>query len=279
MQVDPERVVLLEDLAQLVVDPLRQEDRDAAPDPDDLDVRDLAQAAQDRFEELRCQGQAVAAGDEDIAHLRGPAQVLELGLVILPVEVLGRVADDARPRAIAAVGRALRRHEHEDAVRIAMDEAGHRGVPVLGERVLHHRREGLLLATERDDLATDRVVRILGIDQADEVRGDIDAELVVGRESLSFLIGELEDLLDLFEVVDPVRELPAPVVPLRVRDVLPERGTAADRGLPVGAEHARRIGGVDEWGLGREARHFRVGDGDLDLLGVQPSGPPAATNA
>ena len=44
VEVDPERVVLLEHLAQLVVDPLRQEDRHAAADPDDLDVRDLAQA-------------------------------------------------------------------------------------------------------------------------------------------------------------------------------------------------------------------------------------------
>ena len=37
------------------------------------------------------------------------------------------------------------------------------------------------------------------------------------------LVGELEDLLDLLEVVDPVAELPAPVVPLRVRDVFPQR--------------------------------------------------------
>jgi hypothetical protein len=37
---------------------------------DDLDVRDLAEAAQDRFEELRAQGQAVAAGDQDVADLR-----------------------------------------------------------------------------------------------------------------------------------------------------------------------------------------------------------------
>ena len=82
VEVDPERVVLLEHLAQLVVDPLRQEDRHARADPDDLDVGDLAEAAKDLLEQLRGEGQAVAAGDQDVADLRRPAQVLELRLVV-----------------------------------------------------------------------------------------------------------------------------------------------------------------------------------------------------
>ena len=52
MEVHPKRVVLGEHVAQLVVDALRQEDRHARSDADDLDVRDLAQAAQDRLEQL-----------------------------------------------------------------------------------------------------------------------------------------------------------------------------------------------------------------------------------
>ena len=88
VEVDPERVVLLEHLAQLVVDPLGQEDRHPRADPDDLDVGDLAEPAQDRLEQLGGQGQAVAAADQHVADLGRPAQVLELGLVILAVEVL-----------------------------------------------------------------------------------------------------------------------------------------------------------------------------------------------
>jgi hypothetical protein len=42
VEVDPQRVVLLEHRAELVVDPLRQEHRHARADPDDLDVGDLA---------------------------------------------------------------------------------------------------------------------------------------------------------------------------------------------------------------------------------------------
>ena len=70
VEVHPERVVLRQHLAQLVVDALRQEDRHARADADDLDVGDLAQAAQDRLEELGGEGQAVAAGDEHVADLR-----------------------------------------------------------------------------------------------------------------------------------------------------------------------------------------------------------------
>ena len=109
VDVDPDRVVLGEHLAQLVVDPLRQEDRHPGADPDDLDVGDLAQAAEDALEQLRGEGQAVAARDEHVADLRRAADVVELRLVVAAVEVLGRVADDPAPGAVPAVRRALRR--------------------------------------------------------------------------------------------------------------------------------------------------------------------------
>ena len=269
VQVDPERVVLREHLAQLVVDALRQEDRHAAPDPDDLDVRDLAEPAQDLLEELGRERQAVAARDEDVADLRRPAQVLELRLVVAAVEVLGRVADDPRARAVAAVRGALRRDQHQDPVGVAVDEARHRRVAVLGERVLHHRGEGLLLPAGRDDLAADRVVRVVRVDQADEVGRDVDAELVRRREPQALVVGQVQDRLDLREVVDPMTELPAPVVPLLVGDVRPERGAPADGGSTVGAQHPRRVGEVDERRLGSGAGRVLVGDGGLDLLGVQ----------
>ncbi len=268
MEVDPERVVLREHLAQLVVDALRQEDRHAAADPDDLDVRDLAEPAQDLLEQLRREGQAVAAGDEDVADLRGPPQVLELGLVVAAVEVLGRVADDPRAGAVPAVRGALGRDEHQHAIGVAVDEPRHRGVAVLGEGVLHHRGEGLLLAAGRDDLAADRVVGVVRVDQADEVGRDVDTELVRRRQAQALIVGEVQDRLDLGEVVDPVTQLPAPVVPLLVGDVRPERGAPADGRPAIGPEHACRVGEVDERRLGGRVRCILVSDGGLDLLGV-----------
>ena len=265
VEVDPQRVVLAEHLAQLVVDALRQEDRHARADADDLDVRDLAEAADDRLEQLRRERQAVAAADQHVAHLRGAAQVVELRLVLAAIEVLGRVANDARPRAVAAVARALRGDQHQHAVGIAVDEPGHRRVAVLGERVLHHRGEGLLLAAERDDLAADRVVGIVRVDQADEVRRDVDAELVRRGEPVALLVGQVEDLLDLLEVVDPVRQLPAPVVPLLVGHVRPQRRAPADGRLAIRPECARRVAKIHE-----RSRLDRRSDRSIGLAQLPP---------
>ena len=105
VDVHPQRVVLGEHLAQLLVDPLRQEHRHPGADPDDLDVGDLAQAADRGLEQLRGEGQAVAARDQHVADLRRAADVVELRLVLAAVEVLGGVADDPAAGAVAAVAR------------------------------------------------------------------------------------------------------------------------------------------------------------------------------
>ena len=137
--------------------------------------------------------------------------------------------------------------------------------------------EGAVLARGRDDLQPDRVVRVLGVDQAHEVGRDVDPELVRHREALALLVGQLEDLLDLLEVVDPVAELPAPVVPLLVGDVFPDRGAAADGRGAVRAERAGRVGEVDERSLGRGPGGLLVGDGGLDLLCVHAGEPPVSS--
>ena len=61
---------------------------------------------------------------------------------------------------------------------------------------------------------------------------DVDPELVRRAQARPLLVGQLQDLLDLLEIVDPVAELPAPVVPLLVRDVGPQRRAPADRRRP-----------------------------------------------
>jgi hypothetical protein len=94
VEVHPQRVVLRQHFAQLVVDALRQEDGHPGADADDLDVRDLAQAAKDRFEELGGKRQGVAAGEEHVADLRGAAQIVELGLDVVAIEVLAGIAHD-----------------------------------------------------------------------------------------------------------------------------------------------------------------------------------------
>ena len=148
----------------------------------------------------------------------------------LAVEVLGGVSDDARAGAVAAIRGALRGHQHQHAIGIAVDQARHRGVLVLGQRVLHHRGEGLLLISQGHDLAADGVVRIAGSMRLMKY-GVMSTRNLSGapRPSRSFL-GQLEDLCERLEVVDAVRELPLPVVPLLVGYVgVVRRAAAAGR--------------------------------------------------
>ena len=145
---------------------------------------------------------------------------------------------------------------------------------ILGERVLHHPGEGAVLLRGRDDLQADRIVGVVGVDQAHEVRRDVDAEPVRDRQPLALGVGQVQDLLDLGEVVHAVAELPAPVVPLLIGHVRPHRGPATHGGTPVGSEGAGRIEPVDERGLSCGSGRILVGDRRLDLLGVQLSRPP-----
>jgi hypothetical protein len=158
-----------------------------------------------------------------------------------------------------------------------MDEPWHRGVAVLGQRVLHHRGERLVLRGDGDDLAADGVAGIVRVDEADEVGRDVDPELVRSAQALAFLVGQVEDLLDLGQVVDSVTELPAPVVPLLVGHVLVDRRAPTDRRSAVRSEGPRRVGEVEERGLGQGLLGVLVRDGALDLLGVHAGWPPGAT--
>ena len=241
VQVHPEWVVLGEHLAEFVIDALWHEDWNARTDANDLNVWDIAQAAQDLLKEFWRKGEPVAAADQYVAHLWRASQVVELRFVILGVEVLRWITNDARTCAVAAVRGALRGNEHQHAIWVAVHKSRYWRVSILAERVFHHCGERLLLRSDWDHLAADRIVWILWINKADEVRRDVNAELSVGGESFALVVCQLKDLADLFKRVDAVRELPAPVVPLLVRNVLPLwSATAAERETV----RADRLGGV-----------------------------------
>ncbi len=148
----------------------------ARADAHDLDVRDLAQAAEDLFQDLGRQHQRVAAGEQHVAHLRGALEVLDLHLELGAREGRRGVADDARAGAVAAVGGALGGDQHQHAVGVAVHQPGHGRVAVFRQRVFHHGGEGHQLTGGGDDLLAHRVVRVIGVDQRDEIGGDIDAE-------------------------------------------------------------------------------------------------------
>ena len=117
----------------------------------------------------------VAAGDDDVADLRVGAHVVDHPAVVtgncVPAAALHR---GALARAKPAIHRANVCGDDERPVRIAVREAGDGGILVFVERVVlavcaggagHFESGG-------DGLATDRVVRVEGVDQGEVIGGN-----------------------------------------------------------------------------------------------------------
>jgi hypothetical protein len=216
----PERMVLLQHAAQLGGDALRQEDRHAAADADELDVLDRPQAGEQRVELGIGEEQGITAGEQHIAHLGVTFQVAEGGLEFGVQFLLAHAGDDAAARAVAAVARTAVRHEEEHAVRVAMHEARHGHVAVLAAGIAHLIGIFPGFLDARDDLPADRAAGIGGVHQVEIMRGDRHRQLVAGEQHAgAFLVGEREMLLQLLQRRDPVSELPGGVVPVGGGDV------------------------------------------------------------
>ena len=77
----------------------------------------------------------------------------------------------------------------------------------------------------RDDLAADRAVGIVRVDQVEEMRGDRHRELGAGQQHAgAFLGGEFDPLLELGERLDAVLQLPLRILPMAERLLRPVAG-------------------------------------------------------
>lgn len=221
----PEGVMLLQDRAELRRDPLRKEDRDARADPDELYVRDRPQAAEQRVEFIVGEEQRVAPREKDVTHFR---VVLKIGdrLVEIGVEfLLAGPAHHAGAGAVAAVGGAAVGDQKQDSVGVAVDKTRHRHVAVLAAGIGHLGRRDRSLADMGNDLAADRTVGILPLDQVEVVGSDGQRELVAGEDDAGTLLGcQLQVLLQSLKGRDPVLELPLPIIPQVGRRIGPISG-------------------------------------------------------
>ena len=232
----PDRPVLTEDLGELGRDALRQEDRDARTEADEFDVFDRAETSEERVELGVGQQQRVAAGEQDVTDFGMGLDVLQTCLELgMEVVRLG-VGDQAAARAVAAIGSATVSDQEEDAVRVAVDDARYGHGALFADGVLGFARSDVRLLDAGDDLPADRAVRILGVDQVEEMGGDRQGQLMRGEQApFPLFLGQFEALLELRQRRDAVAELPMPVVPLRGGHVFPQ----ALAGMPVFAEVLR----------------------------------------
>ena len=174
----PERVVLCEHAAEFRRDALREEDGDAGADADEFDVRDAAETFEHGLEPVVGEEEGIAAGEEDVADFRVGFEVAVGGFEFGVEFLFAGAADDAAAGAVAAVGGAAVGDEEEDAVRVAVDEAwdGHVGVFAAG--VGHFFLMVPCFLDARDDLTADGAIRVGGVDEVEEVRGDGEREFI-----------------------------------------------------------------------------------------------------
>ena len=179
--VDPEGMIATEEVAQGVVDAVRQLHRHPRAEPDDLNVRNRTQAAQQPVQVFFIKGERVAAGQEHVADLGVGSEVVEGVLEFAFFHEERRVADHAFAKAVAAVDGALRRHTKRHAVAVVVDQVFDGRVRLFLQRIGHADDVGRHLAHPRDDLPPDRAVGVVRVHQRGIVWGDIPPKYIFGR--------------------------------------------------------------------------------------------------
>src|SRR5262249_11976691 len=100
--------------------PLRQKNRNARPNAQELDVRNSAQLVQQELQLLVVEEQGVAAAQQHIAHGPGSPDVLDLLVELRMKIVAGGIADEPRAGAVPAIAGTAVGHEEEHAIGVAM---------------------------------------------------------------------------------------------------------------------------------------------------------------
>ena len=117
--------------------------------------------------------------------------------------MLADTADHAAARAVAAVTGAAVGDEEEDAVGVTVDQTGNWHMTVLAARVRHFAGGDDRFAGQRDDLAADRAVGVVRLNEIEIVRGDAEGEFVGGEEEpFAFGGGQTEVFFGLGEGAD-----------------------------------------------------------------------------
>ena len=233
--VQPDGVILLQHVAQLGGDALRQHHGSAGADADDLHVGDLTQLGDDVLQALVAHQQGVAAGQQHVADLGSVADVLD-GLIHLIHGQAGVVlAGEAAAGAVTAVHGALVSDQQQAAVGIAVGQTGSGGVLILVQGIQQVGVGLVQLLGGGDGLQTDGIMGITGLDQGQVVGGDGHAQgAQAGLDAFLFLGSQLDVLLQIFQSLDTVLDLPVPVIPLLI-------GHVGEQDLTAGLYHNKVI--------------------------------------
>jgi hypothetical protein len=155
--------------AEVFGDPLGESDRHPAAETDDLDVRDASQALEQVAERLVAEQKGITAGENHVAHLPVPGNIVDAGGEVGTGAVHDGAADLPLAGAEAAVDGAGTGDQQQNAVGVAVHHPGHRGEVLFVQWIGQPRRVGQFPRIG-DALPPDRVAGLA--DQAQVVRGD-----------------------------------------------------------------------------------------------------------
>ena len=147
--------------AQFRGDALRQENRNTRPDPEKLDVLYRSQPRKQFLDLIVGEDERVATAQQHITHFSVLFEIMECFFKIGVQFLFTDPAHDAAPRAIPAVAGAPIRHQKQNSIRIAMNQARNGHMRIFTAWVSHVVWGRPTLFDARNDLAPDRIVRII----------------------------------------------------------------------------------------------------------------------
>ena len=101
-----------------------------------------------------------------------------------------------------------------------MNQAGHRGMHIFSQRVFHHACKWNDFCGGRNHLPAYRIGWVARVDQGSIVGGDFYSKKTVRLQCFLLTACEREYLFEIFNRVQTVAQLPVPIVPFFIRNIL-----------------------------------------------------------
>ncbi len=103
MGVQPDRMILPQDPAQVLRDPLGKHHRSPGSDPDNFHMGNFPEVFQQVFQDLVVDQQPVSAGEQHIAHRRRVADIFDACVHLLLGNSHADLTGKTAPGAVAAI--------------------------------------------------------------------------------------------------------------------------------------------------------------------------------
>jgi len=216
VRINPQRVIFLEDVDQVIGNPHREYHRHPRTDTNDLYRRHFADSRQYHIDGFIAHGQRVTAGDDHVGDFRVSRQIGGYLFQATGRDAGLACAGNAFARAVAAVHRTSGRGNQQRTIRIAMHQPGNGHIIVFFQRIAGQERRIVQLVELRHTHLKDRIGQIDLANQRRIVRRDRHGVLADDRLN-RLAVGLVRKIAEqLLHRPNSMAHLPSPVIPAAV---------------------------------------------------------------